>query len=55
MVTNANNESILLSRVGVFALGYTAKTLKVQEHLMEKRATAVSSGTCFYFSLQGKS
>lgn len=36
MVTNVNTESILFSIVGVFTLGCTAKTLKIQEHLMEK-------------------
>lgn len=36
MVTNANTESILFSRVGVFPLGYTAKKLKIQKHLMEE-------------------
>lgn len=52
MVTNANNESILLSRVGVFALGYTAKTLKVQEHLMENGYCCVI-WDMFLFQLPG--
>lgn len=36
VMTNANNKSILFSRVGIFTSDYIATKLEVQEHLMEK-------------------
>lgn len=35
-MTNANTESILFSRVGIYTLDCTTMRLKIQEHLMEK-------------------
>lgn len=52
MVTNANTESIVFSGVGVFALGYTAMKLKIQEHLMEKGLPQCHLGHAFILAFR---